>query len=71
MRKLFATFMLLMFVSVAFVGTASSADEVVYNPNPPVCHDKDGKWDPQDKSCEQTCGCFFHQIEEFIVDLFE
>lgn len=72
MKKLLATLMLLMFVSVAFAGKTGSSEDIIYNPNAPVCHDKAGKWDPQDKNCDPaSCGCLFHQIEEFIVDLFD
>jgi len=72
MKKLLATFMLLMFVSVAFAGKAGDSADVINNPNAPVCHDKSGKWNPQDKNCDpESCGCLFHQIEEFIVGLFD
>jgi hypothetical protein len=71
MKKLFATFLLLMCVSVAFAGKTGDSDGAVYNPKAPICHDKNGNWDPQDKRCdEESCGCLFHQIEEFFVDLF-
>ncbi len=71
MKKLFATLMLLMCVSVAFAGKAGDSAGAVNNPNAPVCHDKSGKWDPQDKNCDPYgCGCLFHEIEEFFVDLF-
>jgi len=72
MKKLFATFLLLMLVSVPFAGTAG-ANGAIHNPkNDAVCYDKDGRWDPQNKSCDpESCGCLFHRIEEFIVDLFK
>jgi hypothetical protein len=73
MKKLLATFMLLMFVSVAFAGPAGG-DSAIENPKTRAiqCHDKNGNWSPQDKNCDPTsCGCLFHQIEEFIVGLFE
>ena len=70
MKKLLATLLLLMCVSLAFAGKAG--DSAVENPNAPVCHDKNGKWDPQSKSCEPgNCGCLFHQIEEFFAELFD
>ena len=68
MKKLFAASLLLMCLFAGFAGNTAGAVE---NPNAPVCHDKSGKWDPQDKSCDPyDCGCLFHQIEEFFVDLF-
>jgi len=74
MKKLLATLMLLMFVSVAFAGKAGDSAGAINNPKSPStqCHDKSGNWNPQSKDCDQTsCGCLFHQIEEFIVGLFD
>lgn len=73
MKKLFATLLLLMCVSVAFAGKAGDSAGAINNPkNEAVCHDKNGNWDPQDKSCDPyACGCLFHQIEEFIVGMFD
>lgn len=69
MKKTFATLMLLLCLFVGFAGDSTGA---VNNPkNDIVCHDSAGKWDPQDKRCDPySCGCLFHQIEEFFVDLF-
>ena len=68
MKKLFATSMLLMCL---FVGFANNTAGAIESPNAPVCHDKSGKWNPQSKNCDpDSCGCLFHQIEEFFVDLF-
>ena len=71
MKKIFATLLLLMCVSVAFAGTTGDADNVINNPKQVVCHDADGKWNPSDKSCDPgACGCLFHEIEEFIKSIF-
>ena len=68
MKKLFATSLLLM---CFFVGFANNTAGAVENPSAPVCHDKSGKWNPENKNCDPySCGCLFHQIEEFFVDLF-
>lgn len=62
--------MLLICISVAF---ASSTGAAIQNPKIQAqCHDANGKWDPQDKNCDPTsCGCLFHQIEDFIKGLFD
>ncbi|MBK7708151.1 MAG: hypothetical protein IPN69_17160 [Acidobacteria bacterium] len=73
MKKLFATLMLLTAVSFAFAGKAGDSDGAIENPKSQyaLCHDQNGKWDPQSKSCDPyACGCLFHQIEEFIMDIF-
>lgn len=71
MKKLLATFLLLMCVSVAFAGKTGGSADVIDNPGS-QCHDKSGKWNPQNKNCDPTaCGCLFHQIEEFVLGLFE
>ena len=71
MKKLFATLLLLACVSVAFAGKTGGSDSIVRNPNGPVCHDESGKWNPENKNCDQnSCGCFFHQIEEYLTKLF-
>lgn len=71
MKKLIATSLLLLSVTIGFAGRAG--DSAVNNPKTQVlCHDADGKWDPQDKRCDpNSCGCLFHQIEEFIVGIFD
>lgn len=72
MKKLVATLMLLVCVSFAFAGKAGESENAVEGPNAPVCHDKKGNWNPQSKNCDpNSCGCLFHQIEEFIVGLFD
>lgn len=72
MKKLFATLLLLMCVSVVFAGKAGDSDGAVNNPDAPVCHDKSGKWNPDlDKRCDEpTCGCLFHEIGEFVIGIF-
>ena len=70
MKKLFATFLLLMCFSMAFAGKAGTSDNVVFNPKS-QCHDSEGKWDPQNKNCDpNSCGCLFHQIEDFLKGMF-
>lgn len=72
MKKLLATLMLLVCVSVAFAGKTGDSANAIPNQNAPVCHDKEGKWNPESKSCDpNACGCLFHQIEEFVIGLFE
>ena len=62
--------MLLICVSVAFAGNTG---DVIQNPKTATqCHDANGKWNPQDKSCDpNSCGCLFHQIEDFIKEFFD
>lgn len=72
MKKLFATLMLLMCVTAAFAGKAG--DSAINNPGKQqaACHNELGKWDPQNKNCDpNACGCLFHQIEDFILGIFE
>lgn len=70
MRKLLLIFMLFVFVSVGFAGSTGNA---IQNPKAhELCYNADGKFDPQDKNCdENSCGCLFHEIGEFIKGLFE
>lgn len=72
MKKLFATFMLLMFVSVASPGTVSDGN-AIESQTVNVCHDANGNWKPQvgSKCDPNACGCLFHMIEDFIVGIFE
>ncbi|MBA3354077.1 MAG: hypothetical protein H0U23_16930 [Blastocatellia bacterium] len=71
MKKFLATALLLLSVSFAFGGPAADSDSAVNNPNAPVCHDKSGKWAPQDKSCDPyACGCLFHELLEAFGDIF-
>lgn len=74
MKKLFATILLLMCVSFAFAGKVGDGDTdgAIYNTKRyELCHDANGKWSPQDKSCDpDSCGCLFHMIEEFIAGWF-
>lgn len=71
MKKLLATLMLLLCVSVAFAGKTGDTSDAINNPKQMVCHDSNGKWDPQDKNCDPaSCGCLFHQIEDFFMDIF-
>ena len=71
MKKAVATIMLLMCVSVPFAGKTGDTSGAIDNPKAAVCHDKNGKWSPEDKSCDpNACGCLFHQIEEFLVGIF-
>lgn len=72
MKKLLATLMLLLFVSTVFAGKVG--DSAIENPNKQygLCHNEAGKWNPQSKSCDpNACGCLFHQIEDFILGIFE
>jgi len=71
MKKLFATLMLLMCVSAVFAG--KTGDSAINNPKQQqLCHNDAGKWTPQDKNCDpNACGCLFHQIEDFILGMFE
>ena len=73
MKKLFATLMLLMCVSLAFAGKSGDVNGAIDGGGKQsVCHDKNGNWSPQDKNCDlSSCGCLFHEIEHFILDLFE
>lgn len=61
--------MLLLAMTATFVGVAAA---VVHNPkNDARCIDKDGRF-IESKDCDPTtCGCLFHQIEEYIKGLFE
>ncbi len=71
MKKLFATFLLLVCVSAVFAGKTGGSESVIANPKAPVCHDKDGRF-IDSKECDPTsCGCLFHQIEEFLIGLFD
>jgi hypothetical protein len=72
MKKIIASMMLLLMVSVAFAGKTADPDGAINNPKRyALCHDEAGKWDPQSKSCDpDACGCLFHQIEEFFMDVF-
>ncbi|HKX84636.1 MAG TPA: hypothetical protein VJL58_10490 [Pyrinomonadaceae bacterium] len=68
MRRFFATVLLLLTLSFAFAGPTGAA---IDNPKAPVCHDKSGKWAPQDKSCDPyACGCLFHEILDALGDIF-
>ena len=70
MKKFVATFVLLLLVSVAFPATGGKSAGAVFNPKS-QCHDSSGKWDPQNKNCDpHSCGCLFHQIEEFFKGIF-
>lgn len=62
--------LLLLSVTIGFAGRAG--DSAIHNPKTfSMCHNEYGKWDPTDKSCDPaSCGCLFHQIEEFLVGLF-
>lgn len=69
MKRKIASLMLLILVTTGSVAVSHSAiyDEKRYN----ACHDKEGRFDPQSKDCDvNSCGCFFHEIEEFFKDLF-
>jgi hypothetical protein len=72
MKKLIATMMLLMMVSVAFAGKTAEPDGAIGNPKTyELCHDSLGKWNPQSKSCDpNACGCLFHEIEDFFKGIF-
>lgn len=71
--------MLLMSVSLVSAGKLDVSDDggasagAIHNPKTyELCHDKDGKWNPTSKTCDSAaCGCLFHQLEEFVVGLFE
>lgn len=69
MKKKLASLMLLLFVTVGTVGVAHSA--INGGKSSSVCHDRTGKWNPQSKDCNpDSCGCIFHQIEEFLKGIF-
>lgn len=73
MKKMLATLMLLMCVSVAFAGKTGgdSTSGAIDGGGKNLCHDNKGKWNPQSKDCDpDSCGCLFHEIEEFIAGLF-
>jgi hypothetical protein len=63
MKKLLATLMLLLFVSVVFAGKVGDSDSTINNPKSQYnqCHDANGKWEPQNKNCDpNACGCLLH-----------
>jgi hypothetical protein len=72
MKKIIATAVLLMFVSIAFAGKAGYPDNVINSDKRyALCHDERGKFNPQSKDCDpNSCGCLFHQIEEFLLEIF-
>lgn len=66
MKKLLA---LLMLISVFAVAPAPAG--VFDSKRTAICHDDDGKWNPQSKDCDPySCGCLFHMIEDYIVSWF-
>ncbi|MBX3291661.1 MAG: hypothetical protein KF881_02080 [Acidobacteria bacterium] len=69
-RKRLRVLLLLMIVSVGAVGIVQAA---INDPKRhAMCYDKDGKYDPQVRDCDpNSCGCLFHQLEEFIKGLFK
>ncbi|MGQ0540302.1 MAG: hypothetical protein ACT4O9_00460 [Blastocatellia bacterium] len=69
MRKKIASLMLLLTFTIASVGVVSAS---IYNEKRySQCHDADGKF-IESKDCDPTsCGCLFHEIEEFIKGLFD
>jgi hypothetical protein len=69
MKKIVATLALLMFVTAGFALVAHGA---IYNEKTHrMCYDENGRFNPSDKNCDpNSCGCFFHQIEEFLKGLF-
>jgi hypothetical protein len=70
MKKIARIVALVMFVSVGVVGVvhASIFDEKRHS----SCFTADGKFEPQRKDCDiNSCGCFFHQIEELFKSIFK
>lgn len=75
MKKLFATILLLMCFSFAFAGKSGSSNDVVASKS--RCVDSNGKVNPKitkNTNCNRpptSCGCLFHEIEEFIKNIFK
>lgn len=69
MKKRIASWMLLVVMTATTVGVAMAA---VHNPkNEARCLDRNGKF-IESKDCDPAnCGCFFHQIEEYIRGFFK
>jgi hypothetical protein len=66
MKKLLATLMLVTCVFV-FAGQAGTTDGAIYNPTSARCHDAEGKFVPGPNCDPNSCGCFFHEVYEYIV----
>lgn len=69
MKKLLATFMLMTCVFV-FAGQAGTTNETLANPGTNRCHDAEGKFVPGPNCEPNSCGCLFHEIFEFIKEMF-
>jgi hypothetical protein len=74
MKKIVFTAMLVMIITVGFTGSVGAKSNVIVDPKLHAsCIDSDGKW-INNKQCGSesapTCGCLFHQIGDFIKDLF-
>ena len=63
---------ILALVMLLSVGAASVVHAGVFDPKRySICYNDKGQFDPQDKSCDpDSCGCIFHEIGEFILDIF-
>lgn len=61
---------LVMFVSVSVAGVAHAS---IYDEKRHLsCYTADGKFEPLRKDCDiNSCGCFFHQIEELFKSIFK
>lgn len=70
MKKTTRIVLLSMLLSVGAAGVAQAA---IYNEKRhAMCYDANGKFNPQSKDCdENSCGCFFHWVEETFKDLFK
>ncbi|MDQ3799022.1 MAG: hypothetical protein M3384_06195 [Acidobacteriota bacterium] len=66
MKKLLATFMLMMCVFV-FVGTTAAS---IYDPGTNRCHDASGKFVSGPNCDPNSCGCLFHEAYEYIKSFF-
>lgn len=68
MRKRIASLMLLLTFTIASVGVVSAS---IFNQKRyEMCHDANGKL-IDSKDCDpNSCGCLFHEIEEFLKGVF-
>ena len=68
MRKIVATLLLL---TVMTLGVGSVVHAAVHNPKAEaLCPSDKDAFASETKDCVQTCGCLFHEIEEFILEIF-
>ena len=74
MKRIVATVMLVMVITLGFTGSIGAKNSVVTNPKAhAACVDSEGKW-IESKECgpqdNPACGCLFHQIVDYIGDFF-